>query len=152
MVSAGAMKLMPALLTSTSTRPQRESMAVANSLMAFSLAISAAKLSAPAFRLFNAANVSDGSRRSISAKANPRSARISAVRRPMPCAAPVTTATFIGGWLLRDFIARFLIVTGSDGRDAWRRERKQDASLWPQILQNAPFVPFRLKEVLYQNR
>src|SRR5215475_14682612 len=37
--------------------------------------------------------VSSGMRRSLSANRYPRSARTSAVLRPIPCAAPVTTAT-----------------------------------------------------------
>src|SRR5262249_28519073 len=95
MASAGAIKLMPALLTSTSTRPQRESTACAKSATASSLVTSEAALSTSVPRLVSAATVSAGARRSIKASPYPRSASTSAVRRPIPCAAPVITATFI---------------------------------------------------------
>src|SRR5215813_3503289 len=42
--------------------------------------------------------VSSGMRRSLSASRYPRSARTSAVLRPIPCAAPVTTATCFSGF------------------------------------------------------
>ena len=86
MSSAGVMDAMPALLTSTSTRPYRSITASANAVTSASLVTS------PVYDETAPIGCTDGCR-SYAATANPSSASTSAMRCPMPCAAPVTTAT-----------------------------------------------------------
>src|SRR5581483_7358462 len=91
--SAGRSSEIPALLTSTSTRPYSASTRFVSSAAYCSEATSPVSANAAAPCSRTAARVSAGSRRSASTVAYPRSASASATRRPIPCAEPVTTAT-----------------------------------------------------------
>src|SRR5437016_3151261 len=91
-VSAGAMKLIPALFTSTSARRHFSLGAAAILATTLSSEMSPSTSSASAPRSRTALRVSIGERRSLSTRLYPCSARSSAARLPMPWAAPVITA------------------------------------------------------------
>src|SRR5829696_8266877 len=91
--SAGTMVLMPALFTNTSMRPNSPITAPAISRTSASSETSPGteRVLAPAER--SSSNVSLGAARSFATIRNPSSASTRATRRPIPRAAPVTTAT-----------------------------------------------------------
>jgi hypothetical protein len=92
-VSARAIELMPALLTSTSTRFQRARIAstVVSTIDSSEMSPAKSAASQPATLLSVAVHACKSSK----ASEYPAAAKVSAVRRPIPCAAPVMTASFI---------------------------------------------------------
>src|SRR6266404_7698420 len=124
MSSAGAMELMAALLTSTSIRLYLVITESAMRATAVSSETSPRTSMTSTPRLRTWAVVSVGERRSLRASENPRWARTSAVRPPIPWAAPVTRATFMNGALGMEY-------SGLDRNETFR----------PMVF--VQFVPFR---------
>src|SRR5262245_57239042 len=103
-LSAGVIRLIPALLTRTSARPQASYTAQTNFSTTGSSATLPAWPNASPPRDWMERMVSSGIRRSMSASPYPRSARTSAALRPIPRAAPVIAAVRFS-WLNRPPIA-----------------------------------------------
>ncbi len=118
------MKLIPALFTSTSTLPQRFATPATERITTPSSEISPRNSFASASLACTADSVASHGSTSISASAYPASASTSAVRRPIPCAAPVITATFIAspfsenGLVTRFYLDRPTICRTWAGRSA----------------------------------
>ena len=91
--SAGVIWLIPALLTSTSTRPNSAIAASTIPRTAPSSETSPGRERVRAFLLRSSSSVPSGTERSLRATAYPRLANVREISRPMPRAAPVTTAT-----------------------------------------------------------